>query len=703
MGKVKKILENELIGGVQGTDIYPITSVVAVYDKSNVRLDTILGYSCKTLNRGNYITVVENKLTIRSNKGISFASCSNFLKLYTGTNLTLYDIANSSTSGYSNVPAILFFDSNFSYISSIKSTETTLEVPASGIPSNAMYFIIQSNGAKIPYVIPASMDVSIIDTGISIFTTMQLSDIDMQLSDIDTDVNNLKETALLLKHIPVTRGNYINKNTGSPAPHGSGAITDYIKLSGASEITYSGKYGQLSCMVAYYDSDKKFISSVGDSSNLVVVTDYKITSFPDNAVYFRASFLGYVETHSVITDTMEGKQYVDIDALEENISNTNKEIGKLREQISDIQVGIDSEYSASNLEVPNSKESMPFGSLFSKAITINTLKYIARETKTDNKIIIGTFDEEAKSVIVNSIIPISDAVIGENTIPDLNIKILPKQVLYILGNDRYVTASNNKFGDELVSALGTSSIANTQIGGSARINQNLKVAKAIQVIGTINEPITEEYINKIVAEKVVTASTNYLYGKILSVTGDSEAAGHSIGKQNTYGALIAGRNKMTINNYAVNGRKLASQGGSGTPVVDAITEIAENSDYILCQIGYNDTFDSSENDDSKDITRYKGAFNTVIEGWQQHYPKAKIGIIIPYYFNRQQTRIDRAEWMKKRCEYYHIQYIDGTLLSGLRRKSECPEQEDYFIDDVHLTALGHERMSYIYENFLRGL
>lgn len=428
MGKVKKILENELIGGVQGTDIYPITSVVAVYDKSNVRLDTILGYSCKTLNRGNYITVVENKLTIQSNKGIRFASCSNFLKLYTGTNLTLYDIANSSTSGYSNVPAILFFDSNFSYISSIKSTETTLEVPASGIPSNAMYFIIQSNGAKIPYVIPASMDVSIIDTGISIFTTMQLSDIDMQLSDIDIDVNNLKETALLLKHIPVTRGNYINKNTGSPAPYGSGAITDYIKLSGASEITYSGKYGQLSCMVAYYDSDKKFISSVGDSSNLVVVTDYKITSFPDNAVYFRASFLDYKETHSVITDTMEGKQYVDIDALEENISNTNKEIGKLREQISDIQVSIDLEYSASNLEVPNSKESMPFGSLFSKAITINTLKYIAGETKTDNKIIIGTFDEEANTVIVNSIIPISDAVIGKNTIPGLNIKILPKQI-----------------------------------------------------------------------------------------------------------------------------------------------------------------------------------------------------------------------------------------------------------------------------------
>ena len=42
MGKIKKILENELIGGTQSTDIYPVTSIKAVYDENNVRLDTIL-------------------------------------------------------------------------------------------------------------------------------------------------------------------------------------------------------------------------------------------------------------------------------------------------------------------------------------------------------------------------------------------------------------------------------------------------------------------------------------------------------------------------------------------------------------------------------------------------------------------------------------------------------------------------------------
>lgn len=42
MGKIKKILENELIGGTQSTDVYPVTSVKAVYDENNERLDHIL-------------------------------------------------------------------------------------------------------------------------------------------------------------------------------------------------------------------------------------------------------------------------------------------------------------------------------------------------------------------------------------------------------------------------------------------------------------------------------------------------------------------------------------------------------------------------------------------------------------------------------------------------------------------------------------
>lgn len=42
MGKIKKILENELVGGTQGTDVYPVTSTKAVYNEDNERLDDVL-------------------------------------------------------------------------------------------------------------------------------------------------------------------------------------------------------------------------------------------------------------------------------------------------------------------------------------------------------------------------------------------------------------------------------------------------------------------------------------------------------------------------------------------------------------------------------------------------------------------------------------------------------------------------------------
>ena len=41
MGKIKKILEKEL-GGTQSVEIYPVTSIEAVYDENNERLDNII-------------------------------------------------------------------------------------------------------------------------------------------------------------------------------------------------------------------------------------------------------------------------------------------------------------------------------------------------------------------------------------------------------------------------------------------------------------------------------------------------------------------------------------------------------------------------------------------------------------------------------------------------------------------------------------
>ena len=42
MGTIRKITEDELVGGTQNTDIYPITSIKAIYDEDNETLDGII-------------------------------------------------------------------------------------------------------------------------------------------------------------------------------------------------------------------------------------------------------------------------------------------------------------------------------------------------------------------------------------------------------------------------------------------------------------------------------------------------------------------------------------------------------------------------------------------------------------------------------------------------------------------------------------
>ena len=72
MGKIKKILENELVGGTQTIDVYPVTSTKAVYDENNKRLDNTLSelkseaiYDVSTHNNGAVFDSLQTLLSSR--------------------------------------------------------------------------------------------------------------------------------------------------------------------------------------------------------------------------------------------------------------------------------------------------------------------------------------------------------------------------------------------------------------------------------------------------------------------------------------------------------------------------------------------------------------------------------------------------------------------------------------------------------------
>lgn len=514
----------------------------------------------------------------------------------------------------------------------------------------------------------------------------------------------------LIQSLSSYRCGYVTKSDGTIIDYKTMFVRErYVSLmQGETEINYKGQVFGKAAAICFYDEAKTFISAI-TSSGSGIVYELKSQPIPSNAKYIRYSNTFGVSL-SIYTNIRQ-IEYMPLSEIElikqtsDNAISTAKQAQQTVDLVIDNILVVDNDIDQTNLG-GNDIEHPFFGTLFYDNNTpleynITQIIYDAKSVYQNNKLVIFNYKESENKMIVAQIEEIDDAQIGENTI-DINLTIKTGQALYILGNNVYRRGTNNIIGASNKGLrLSISNPTNIKVGDSFDIIQNLNnIVKCIRVIGSYKNVMTANEVNRLIDAKINQGGkiTNYLKGKVLSVTGDSEAAGHTIGKQNSYGNLIAARNGMTINNYAINGRKLIT--GAETSLVDTYQEIALNSDYILVQIGYNDTFNAEIDDNNQDKTTFKGAFNVLVQGLQSRYPTAKIGFIEPYYF-RDTGLEPRAAWIKERCEFYHIQCIDGTANSGLRY--DCKEQAVYFIDAVHLTILGHERMSYIYEQFMRGL
>lgn len=517
----------------------------------------------------------------------------------------------------------------------------------------------------------------------------------------------------LIQSLSSYRRGYVAKSNGAIIDYSTIFVREgYVSLmQGETEINYKGQVFKNAAAICFYDEAKTFISAIPTSGNGTVY-ELKSQPIPSNAKYIRYSNVFGVSL-SIYTNVRQ-IEYMPLSEIElikqtsDNAILTAEQAQQTTCLVRDRVLVINNDIDQTNLGGDGTEYPF-FGTLFYDNNTpleynITQIIYDAKRVYQNNKLVIFNYKESENKMIVAQIEEIDDAQIGENTI-DINLTIKVGQALYIFGNNVYRRGTNNIIGASNKGLkLTIPDPTNIKVGDSFNIAQNLdNIVKSIRVIGSYKNVMTVDEVNKLIDAKINQGGkfdkiTNYLKGKVLSVTGDSEAAGHTIGKQNSYGNLIAARNGMTINNYAINGRKLIT--GTETSLVDTYQEIALNSDYILVQIGYNDGFNAGIEDDSVDTTTFKGAFNVLVQGLQSRYPKAKIGFIEPYYFAGTNIK-PRAEWVKERCEFYHIQCIDGTANSGLRH--DCEEQAEYFIDLVHLTILGHERMSYIYEQFMRGL
>ena len=145
--------------------------------------------------------------------------------------------------------------------------------------------------------------------------------------------------------------------------------------------------------------------------------------------------------------------------------------------------------------------------------------------------------------------------------------------------------------------------------------------------------------SNVVINETVDKSDNVLYGKKLVTCGDSFTAytnatfdsGRFSGQNKTYPYLIALRNDMELQQLAVSGSTISYNGGDQMQFSDSTYQtIDSDADYILLKYGINDMHQAIEigNINDNTNTTFYGAWNIVLSYIIEHYPTAKIGIIV---------------------------------------------------------------------------
>lgn len=76
---------------------------------------------------------------------------------------------------------------------------------------------------------------------------------------------------------------------------------------------------------------------------------------------------------------------------------------------------------------------------------------------------------------------------------------------------------------------------------------------------------------------------------------------------------------------------------------------------------------------------------------------------MPYYWNTNGGRDVRVQWMKTRCNKYNLEYIDGVESLGFSPSTHIQyfNVESGVPSPYHFSSIGHQRASYVYEQFLK--
>lgn len=230
--------------------------------------------------------------------------------------------------------------------------------------------------------------------------------------------------------------------------------------------------------------------------------------------------------------------------------------------------------------------------------------------------------------------------------------------------------------------------------------------------------------------------SNVLWGKTWFATGDSFTEGDyrnapnddwklEGNKRKTYPYFVGERNHMTIINDGLCGSILPlSKEHLADPehvpetdrrpfTVGRYLKIPENVDYITLMFGANDAYhDNLGTIDDTENTTFYGAWNFTLRYLIEHFPFAKIGIIVTFH-STEEYRAATREIARKWCiPMLDLMNDPQVPMIFNREREQKPGAEavkmriDSFVvapDNSHPNLRAHEYLSTVVEHFLRSL
>lgn len=335
MGKIKKLLESDLVGGVQKTDIYPVTSIKAVYDESNERLDNILArrgvinistnyntdHTAEVLTLAEAIEKVPTKDRVLGFTGkflspsgwvtydfigssLTEWSDSSMWKSETGTNFSgnwftnngVYINDTGGIASTSNPNAITDYISLDNVDSITIVGRSTSLVSLYAFYNESKLFISGCKGTEYDSIkvtinkadFPAGAKYFIGNGHGSSTDYLYIKSIKNLHDDIEEVKTNTQEQVNSINgNWFIQKGVYIHSDGNIISTENPNAVTEYIDITNVEKITIRGRSTTAFVkLYAFYDSSKKYISGLqgGEySDKLITITK---DEFPGNAKYF---------------------------------------------------------------------------------------------------------------------------------------------------------------------------------------------------------------------------------------------------------------------------------------------------------------------------------------------------------------------------------------------------------------------------------